>query len=367
MGKKIRIAILYNQPVTGSVEGRKYVAENGKLQSELSGRRNGKQAKTNGRYETVDISEMGVLEEMEDIKCALNALGYRATTFNVDSDIFHLIDVLRGEKPDLIFNLVECVENDSDQEMNVAGLYELLKIPYTGAGSLTLGIALDKPRVKEILAAHGIRTPRYQVFRMNDKIELDPKLSFPVIVKPSREDASVGISDDSVVYSPADLRKRVRYIHSEFKQPALVEQYVEGREINVAIMGNKKPVVFPISEIDFSGLTADMHRIVSYDAKWMQGTVAYVGTQGVCPARLSPEDETAMKDIALRCYRIIGCRDYARVDIRLAKNGTPYVLEVNPNPDISDDAGFARSAKAHGLAFNQVVGKIVEYALERCH
>jgi D-alanine-D-alanine ligase len=363
MRKKFRIAILYNEPVSNS-KGTDLVAS--ALHARSNGSHgNGSSSNGNGTAETVDASELGVLDEMEDIKSALNAMGYRAKTMNVDSNVFRLIDYLRNERPDLIFNLVECVENESAQEMNVAGIYELLKIPYTGAGPLTLGIALNKPRVKEILSYYGIRTPRHQVFQANEKVELDPKLSYPVFVKPSREDASVGISDESVVYSLAELRRQVRFIHEEFEQPALVEQYIEGREVNVAIMGNRKPVVLPISEIDFSGLTEDMHKIVSYDAKWMQGTIAFSGTRGVCPADLTADEEALLKDIALRCYRVIGCRDYARVDIRLTRNKTPYVLEVNPNPDISDDAGFARSAMAHGLTFPQVVGKIVDYALER--
>lgn len=363
MSRKLRIAILYNEPVSGT--DRKYVTESGKIQSGSNGRKMEKNGRTNGQQSRVDVSEYGVLEEMEDIRTALGAAGYRPITFNVDSDIFRLIDFLREEKPDLVFNLVECVENESDQEMNVAGLYELLKVPYTGAGALTLGISLNKPRVKEILGAHGIRTPAYQVVGAKDRIELGPELSYPVIVKPSCEDASVGISDDSVVYNAGDLRKKVRYIHQEFEQPALVEQYIDGREVNVAIIGNKKPIVLPVSEIDFSGLTEEMHRIVSYDAKWMQGTVAYEGTKGVCPAALKPAQELLLKDLALRCYRILGCRDYARVDFRLGTNGLAYVLEVNPNPDMSDDAGFARSAKAYGLTFSNVVVKIVEYALER--
>jgi D-alanine-D-alanine ligase len=365
MGKKLRVAVLYNEPVSGKAEEREFVSESGKLMSRPQNSRKNGQTKQKDQPEIIDASELGVLEEMEDIKSALSSSGYRTTTFNVDSDVFRLIDYLRDEKPDVIFNLVECVENESDQEMNVAGLYELLKIPYTGASALTLGIALHKPLVKQILASHGIRSPLSQVFRVNDKIDLDPQLSYPVIVKPSREDASIGISDDSVVYNLADLRKRTRYIFHEFDQPALVEQYIQGREVNVAIIGNKRPIVFPVSEIDFSGLTDDMHRIVSYDAKWAQGTIAYSGTKGVCPADLKPGREAELKEIALRCYRIIGCRDYARVDFRLADDGTPYVLEVNPNPDISDDAGFARSAKAYGLSFPQVVVKIVEYALER--
>jgi D-alanine-D-alanine ligase len=171
-----------------------------------------------------------------------------------------------------------------------------------------------------------------------------------------------------VVENVSDLKKRVRYIFQEFDQPALVEEYIEGRELNVGLLGYKKPIVLPISEIDFSGLTKDMRRIVSYDAKWMQGTVAYTGTKGVCPAKLAPEIEARLKDISLRCFRIFGLRDYARVDFRLRPgDDEPYVLEVNPNPDISDDAGFARSARTYGLSFDQTVAKIVESALERVH
>jgi D-alanine-D-alanine ligase len=367
MGRKLRIAILYNEPVTASREERQYVSETGQLKETRSPL---KQAKAAERKQAevpvlVDLSEVGVVEEMDDIKAALTSLGYKPATFNVDSDVPRLIEYLRQERPDLIFNLVESVENEAAQEMNVAGLYELLKIPYTGASAVALGLALNKPRVKEILSYHGIKSPKFQVFYARDKIVLDEALAFPLIVKPSREDASVGIEDRSVVYNLADLRTRVRFIHEEFDQPALVEQYINGRELNVAIIGNKSPLVLPISEIDFSGLTEGMHKIVSYDAKWVHGTVAFEGTKGVCPAALTPLQEAKIKDIALRCYQIVGCRDYARVDFRLTKDGVPYVLEVNPNPDISDDAGFARSARTYGYTFPEIIGKIVESALER--
>lgn len=366
MPKKLRIAILYNEPVTTSTV-RKFVGENGQLHEgpPPTSRKNGKAVAV--PQPSVDLSEVGVLEEMGDIKNALDTIGYKASIFNVDGNVYRLIDYLREEKPDLIFNLVECVENESIQEMNVAGMYELMKIPYTGANPMTLGTALNKARVKEILTYHGIATPKFQLMRATEKIALRDDMRYPLIVKPSREDASVGIADASVVYTLNDLRKRVRYIHQEFDQAAIVEEFIKGRELNVAIVGHKKPIVLPISEIDFSGLTEGMHHIVSYEAKWMHGTVAYEGTKGVCPADLPPALEAKMKEMALRCYQLIGCRDYARVDFRLSENNKPYVLEVNPNPDISDDAGFARSARAYGLTFPQVVGKIVESALERCH
>jgi D-alanine-D-alanine ligase len=362
MRKKLRIAILYNEPVVGTAASRKYISENGQLQ-EGPGMpaRKRKSAIPAG----VDLSEIGVVEEMEDIKEALTSLGFKCIILNVDSDVNRLIRFLQEEKPDLIFNLVECIENESALEMNVAALYELFKIPYTGAGPLALGTALNKPRVKEILTANGIRTPQHQVFKMMDKITLKEGMEFPLIVKPAREDASVGISEKSVVYSLAELRRQVRYIWGEFEQPALVEQFIDGRELNVAIVGNRKPLALPISEIDFSGLDAGMHKIVSYAAKWLNGTVEYEGTKGVCPAQLPAAIETELKQTALKCYELIGCRDYARVDFRLSPDGIPYVLEVNPNPDISDDAGFARSARAYGFTFPQIIGKIVESALER--
>jgi D-alanine-D-alanine ligase len=367
MARKTRIAILFNEPVVGTEAGRKYIGENGKLQEgplpvRVPGTARGKTLATQA---LIDLSEIGVVEEMEDIKSALNSLGYRTTIFNVDSNFFRLIDYLRDDRPDLVFNLVESVENESAQEMNVAGVYELMNIPFTGAGPLALGTALNKPRVKEILAAHGIRTPRFMVFGVKDRVAMQDGMTFPLIVKPAHEDASVGIDDCSVVYNLPDLRKRVRFIQTEYDQAALAEEYIDGRELNVAILGNKPPAALPISEIDFSGLTGDMHKIVSYEAKWIHGTVAYEGTRGVCPAVLPAQLEARIKETAVRAYSLIGCRDYARVDFRLTKDGVPYVLEVNPNPDISDDAGFARSARAQGYTFAEIVGKIVESALER--
>ncbi|MBI5474362.1 MAG: ATP-grasp domain-containing protein [Ignavibacteriae bacterium] len=363
MKRKTRIAILYNEPVVGTEAGRKYISENGQLQE-------GPPVPAIERKASnipfgVDLSEIGVVEEMDDIKEALTSLGYKCSVFNVDSKVDRLIEFLREDKPDLIFNLVECIENESILEMNVAGMYELFKIPYTGAGPLALGTALNKPRVKEIMQANGIRTPQHQVFKVAEKIVLRDGMEFPLIVKPSHEDASVGISDKSVVYSLNELRRQVRYIWAEFDQPALVEQFIDGRELNVAVIGNHRPIVLPISEIEFSGLNPGMHKIVSYAAKWLNGTVEYEGTKGVCPAQLPAAIETEVRDTALQCYKLIGCRDYARVDFRLSASGVPYVLEINPNPDISDEAGFARSAKAYGLTFPQIIGKIVESALER--
>lgn len=362
MAKKIHVVIVFNEPTVMTDAGRKYISETGHLE-QLSTKA---QVLAAANAQMIDMSEVGVLEEREHVAGALQQTGYKATLFNMNGDIQRLLDFVNQKQPDVIFNLCESVGNESIHEMHVAGLYELLEVPYTGAPAFALGTCLNKARTKEILTYHGIKTPRFAIYKnIGELTEESLALKFPLIVKPSREDASVGIENASIVEDFAALRKRVRYIFNEYDQPALVEEYISGRELNIGIIGNKRPIVFPISEIDFSGLPTDYPRIVTYNAKWMQGTPEYIGTVGVCPANVGTDLEKRMKEMALKCYRLMGLRDYGRVDIRLDKNNTPYVLEVNPNPDLSDDAGFARSARAYGLSFEDTINKIVEYALER--
>lgn len=358
MKRKPYVVVVYNEPTVMTKQGRKFISEAGLIQE------GGNVAGVNADV-VIDVSEVGVLQEREDVARALTALGFRAATFNVDGDLMRLMKYLKEEQPDLIFNLCESFGSESIHEMHVASIFELMEIPYTGAPPLTLGLALNKVRVKEILAYHDLPTPRFQVCKTATRIALDDRLNFPLIVKPSREDASIGIASDSVVTTLTDLRRRVRYIIEQFDQPALVEEYIDGRELNVAIIGNHKPVILPISEIDMSTLPKHYHRIISYNAKWMKGTEEYAHTKGVCPARLPAALETRLKEMALLAYQAVGCRDYARIDFRLSKENKPYILEVNPNPDITDEAGFARSAKAYGLTFEEMIGKIVEHALER--
>jgi len=358
MKRRPYVVVVYNEPTVMTKQGRKFISEAGLIQE-------GGNIAKNTPEVIVDVSEVGVLQEREDVARALNSLGFRAATFNVDGDLMRLMRFLKEEQPDLVFNLCEGFGSESIHEMHLASMFELMEIPYTGAPPLTLGLALSKVRVKEILAYHGLPTPRFQVCKTATRIALDDRLDFPLIVKPSREDASIGIDSESVVETHAELRRRVRYVIEQFDQPALVEEYIDGRELNVAIMGNTRPLVLPISEIDMSTLPERYHRIVSYNAKWMKGTEEYAHTRGVCPARISAALESQLKQMALAAYHAIGCRDYARVDFRLSKENKPYILEVNPNPDITDDAGFARSAKAYGLTFEEMIGKIVEYALER--
>ncbi len=362
MRKKIHVAVVFNEPTIETAEGRKYISANGELQARSSRA----EIVGNAAPGSVDLSEVGVLEELEQVQLALKESGYKTSLFNMNGDIKRFIAFVEEVKPDIIFNLCEQLGEQATHEMYVAGLYEILGIPYTGASAFALGSCLNKVRTKEILTAYNLPTPRFAVFQhVNDLPGEDFDLHFPLIVKPAREDASIGIENSSIVHSLAALRKRIRYIFQEYDQPALVEEYIDGRELNVAIMGNRRPIVLPISEIDFSGLPEDFPKIVSYSAKWMEGTPEYIGTQGKCPAELPPETEKLAREIALKAFQIMGLRDYGRVDMRLDAKGKLYILEVNPNPDISDDAGFARSARAYGLKFDEIISRIVQYAWER--
>jgi len=362
MPKKIHVAVVFNEPTIKTASGRKFISETGKI--EAAATRSQVIAGTNPKM--VDLSEIGVLEERAHVQEALQKNGYKTSLFNMNSDIKRLIQFVEEKQPDLIFNLCESVGDESTHEMYVAGIYELMGVPYTGAGAFALGLCQHKVRTKQILSFHKIRIPRFVLFRNASEVNGEElELRYPVIIKPLHEDASVGIDNASIVENINAVRKRVRLILENYDQPALVEEYIDGRELNVAIMGNRRPIIFPISEIDFSGLPPGYPRIVTYNAKWVEGTHEYKGTVGVCPAPLTPEIEREAKEIALKVYRIMGCRDYARVDMRLDKNNHLYVIEVNPNPDISDDAGFARSARAYGMSFEDTINRIVEYALER--
>ncbi|MCK9409682.1 MAG: ATP-grasp domain-containing protein [Bacteroidetes bacterium] len=361
MSQPIHIAIIYNEPTVETDNGREFAFNAG-----VEHAHHGVWVSAAREHGKIDLSEVGVIEEKEDIQSALRAIGYETSIFNMSDDLDRFLAYLKAMQPDVIFNMVESLGDDAIHEMHVAGIYELLGISYTGSGPLTLGMCLNKARTKEMLMFNGIPTANFKLVGDASTLsEQHLEMSFPIIVKPSAEDASVGIDNNSIVYNFPDLVKRTDFIVKKFREAAIIEEYIEGRELNVAIIGNNPPLVLPISEIDFSGLPADYPKIVTYDAKWMDGTKEFEGTKGVCPAMLPLDVEHEVKDVALRAYKLMACRDYARVDIRLSKQMKPYVLEINPNPDLSDDAGYFRSVKTYGLSYAEAIGKIVGFAVDR--
>ncbi len=358
--KKIRIAIVHNEPTVDTPQGRRYLYEvDAEKHLALSLGAN----QHDGFL--VDLSEVGVIEERTDVCSALEEIGYETVIFNVDQNIDRLTQFLSSEKPDLVFNLCESLGDTSVHEMHVCSLYELLGVPYTGSSPITLGLCLNKVRTKEILSYNGIPTPRFLQYSDPPTKQNGLGLSFPLILKPAFEDASIGIDVGSVVSDWEAMKNRIEHIIEEYKQPALVEEFIQGREINAAIIGNDRLEVLPLSEIDFSTLPEGIPHILSYNAKWMKGTIEYQHTVATCPAPLPKSIENAVRNLALRTYRIMGCRDYARVDIRLDRESRPFVIEVNSNPDLCDDAGFARSARMAGMDYHALIKRIVLIALLR--
>ena len=304
------------------------------------------------------------MEEFDYIAKKLENVGFSTYTLNIKDNLERMLNNLKKEKPDVIFNFVEIYKENSRLEMNIAGLYELLGIPYTGAPALALANCQNKILAKRLLNSGGIRIPPFYIVSVKSARYIH-NLNYPLLVKPAFEDASVGIENDSIVNNSKQLRNRIEHVLKQFLQPALVEEFIEGRELNVAVMGDRRLRVLPISEIDFSSMPDHLHNIVSYQAKWDPHHESYHKTIPICPAPLSKEIEKKAKEIAFKAFKVMGCRDYARVDMRLAKNNKLYVLEVNPNPDITEGAGFMRSAEHAGLTYAQTLKRIVKYALGR--
>lgn len=310
-----------------------------------------------------DLSESGFANEIEKIKQSLQNHFTEVETLPIDKNVAEVIKQINLSAPDIIFNFVESVEGVSSYEYCMTGLFELLGYNYTGNEPSTLGNCLNKARTKNILFSYGINTPRYFTISPGEKISArNFKLNFPVILKLLNEDASIGISEFSVVNNFTEFRKQIRFLLATYNQSVIVEEFIVGREMNVAILENR---ALPISEIIFKGLPKNLPQIVTYDGKWIEGSVYYNYTKPNCPAKLDIKTKKRIETTALAAYSAMNCRDYARVDLRLNKKNIPYVIEVNPNPDISTDSGFARAAAADEISHEKLLSTIAGLALER--
>ncbi len=301
-------------------------------------------------WTTQDVQS--VLDPVNQIGEVLSSHGHRVVRVPVCQDLKWLDQVRRAQ---LVFNLCEGIGGVSRWECQVAGTLELVGIPFTGAGSWTITICHNKAVVNAVLQAAGLPVPRW-VVPVGGKVPSDFPL--PAIVKPAAEDASVGIDQASVVTSHRKLRRRIGQIEEEYG-PALVQQYVAGREFAVGIVGS---TVLPISEIDFGSMPEGTWPILSFDAKWKTGSPEDLGSRPVCPARVDPGLGRRLRAVALSAWRAVLGQGYGRVDLRVDATGQPWVLEINPNPDISDDAGLSRMAEAAGWSYEELILRIVELA-----
>lgn len=262
---------------------------------------------------------------------------------------------------DVVFNLVESIAGDARWEPAFAWLCELHGLACTGSPPRAMTLCLEKPVAQAVLAARGIPVPRNVVLERGD--EPLAGLRLPAIVKPSREDASHGIESASVVADEAALRLRARHVISKYAQAAIVEEFVEGREVNVGLLDGPRGLeVLPLSEIDYSGFPPEMPRIVSYAGKWVETSRDWDLTR-VVPARdLSDARRARIESVARAAFETLGLAGYGRVDVRLDARGEPFVIDVNANPDLSPDAGFALAAARGGVGYADLVARILAAA-----
>ncbi len=314
------------------------------------------------RYSSFGESEAvaDVLEEVKAVENALHELGHSVLKRGLVPPLDAVRAVVQNMDVDVYFNLFEGFAGRPETEAMVTAMMAVTGKPYTGSPPGALALALDKPKTKELLIAAGISTPRFQQLHEGEADKL--MLNYPCIVKPIGEDASHGITAESVVDSREGLTRQLTKVCTGYGGTALVEEFIDGRELSATLMGNHNPRVLSVSEIVYS-LPPGLPRLLTFSAKWTEGDIYFLHTDPVCPAQIDKELWDHVSDTTSKAYKLAGCHGYARVDTRIGPDGKAYVLEVNPNPDISITAGAARQAAAIGLTYPQFIDKIISLAM----
>jgi D-alanine-D-alanine ligase len=307
-------------------------------------------------------SEESVEQMAREVLAAVTELGHTAFILPLHRSFMRFLNRLKVLNADVIVNLCEAFAGYTQLESNVAAAFELIEVPFTGNDSRTLALCLNKFKTKAVLKSYGLPTAAARLVESPDQ-KVD--IPFPVIVKPNTEDASLGVHPDSVVTDPEALQKRVQKILDVYEQSVLVESYIEGREFNVAILDNGKPESLPVSEIDFTQMPEGQAHILCYEAKWLTEDILYRSTPPICPAPIDDALRAKLEEMAIKAFLACECRDYARIDFRMDKKGKLYILEVNPNPDISLNAGYARALHAAGIEYKNFWQMMIRKALAR--
>ncbi len=309
------------------------------------------------------VSEHEILETVDVVGSTLSAAGFEVARLGVSTEPRVLVEGLCSLQPDVVFNLFEGLADRGGTEAHVAGLLDWLDIPFTGSPFHTLTLARSKPLTKYLLQGAGLPTPPF--FVVEDFPVPACPLPWPVIVKPAQQDASVGLDQGSVVTDQQRLEQRVAYLLKTYGPPVLVEEFIRGRELNVGLIEDPDLRILPVSEVLFVDKDPAYWPIVTYDAKWSPGSRDYEATPPRYPAEVSPRLARRLSELAQRAFRLLGCRDYARVDFRVRPTGKAYILEVNPNPDFNPTAGLAGGLGSAGLTHAQFTVELVRHALAR--
>jgi len=301
--------------------------------------------------------------DREEIAEALTKKGHEVSMHCLDGRARSL-KAVAGLECELVFNLTESYAGDDTKDVNLAAYLDLLGLPYTGSGPTGLLLAQDKAVAKRLFTFHGLGTPHFATMYQG-RLHWSDDIHFPVIVKPKREDGSIGIEFSAVVGSIKELMERIDALHADLDSPVLVEEYIEGRELYVSVLGNETPTALPVVELNLSDLPEGTPKIAGTEVKWERGTDAYKKTKLRIPEDLSEETIAELQDVAVRAYRALEVRDYGRVDVRLTPDGKIYILEVNPNPWLHTTAEFALAAKQAGRDYPALIEEIVNVALAR--
>lgn len=313
-----------------------------------------------------DLSEEMKTEEWEteaNVMKALGELGHNAEHLAIFDDVDLVRQKMESFQPDVLFNLVEQFKNNPGFDQNIVSLLEMQGVPFTGCGSTGLILCKHKGISKKILGHHGILTPNFMVIPRGQRIGGPRQLKFPILVKPVKEEASYGISRNSFVQNDEQFRDRIAFVHEKYKSDAIAEEYIEGRELYVSIMGNVRLQVFPIRELVFKEVPANEPKIATYKAKWDEKYRKRWGLEGQFAENL---DRALVKEIERTCkeiYRLLTIDGYARIDLRMSAESKLYFIEANPNPHLAADEDFAQSALKGGLNYPQLIQTIVRLGL----
>jgi len=299
-----------------------------------------------------------------DVMAALGAVGHTAEHLAIFDDVDLLRQKLETFAPDVLFNLVEQFRNNPGFDQNIVSFFEMQGRPFTGCGSTGLTLCKHKGISKKILHYHGIHVPHFVVVPRGQRIGRPKQLKFPILVKPVKEEASYGISQASFVETDDDFRERVAFIHEKYNSDAIAEEYIEGRELYVSLMGNVKLTVFPIRELVFREVPPNEPKIATYKAKWDDEYRKRWGLENQFAEGLDPALVAHIEQTCKRIYRLLTIDGYARIDLRLAADNKLFFIEANPNPILADDEDFALSAVKAGFPYPQLIDRIARQGMK---
>lgn len=309
-------------------------------------------------------SEAEVIETVELIEEALLKSEIQTERIMLDRNLTPFWERIQSRRPEVIFNMFEGFADDTESEVHFAGLLDWLKIPYTGSNSAAIAIGRNKILAKSVLQSSGVKTPGFFTINNADSIPQNT-LGWPLIIKPATQDASIGIEQASVVTDQEKLEERAKYILEKYGPPVLAEQFIDGREFTAAVIENPDLKVLAPSEVHFPIRDKGLWPIISYDAKWAPESLEFEGTPYEYPAKISPDLLAKVKKTVTNAYRAIGLRDYGRIDMRISKDETVYVIEANPNPDLHVVAGLAISLESVGLTYEGFLRDLVVSTWQR--